>query len=123
MLNKITDPNLLITEIISGIEIVKGEKINLLDLRKIENSICDYYIVCNGNSNTHVNSIANSIQKIVSKKIHEKPFNTEGISNGEWVLMDYIDVVVHVFQTHIREYYNLEALWADAITTKIDSNY
>ncbi|MDG2396192.1 MAG: ribosome silencing factor [Flavobacteriaceae bacterium] len=123
MRNKITDPNLLITEIISGIEIVKGEKINLLDLRKIENSICDYYIVCNGNSNTHVNSIANSIQKIVSKKIHEKPFNTEGISNGEWVLMDYIDVVVHVFQTHIREYYNLEALWADAITTKIDSNY
>ena len=88
----------LIAQIILGIDEVKGQEVQLLDLRNIENTVCDYFIVCTGTSNTHVSALVGSIQKVVSKAIHEKPFHTEGLDNSEWVLMDYIDVVVHVFQ-------------------------
>ncbi len=115
--------DVLITHIIEGIENLKGEDIQLLDLRAIDNTPCDYFIVCNGNSNTQVNAIVQSIQKTVSKAIQEKPFHVEGQENAEWVLLDYVNVVVHVFQKHIRDYYNLEALWGDAKTTQIASNY
>ena len=109
----------LIINIISGIENVKGFDINLLDLRDIENTVCSYFVICTGSSNTHVNAIVNAIQKTVSKELKEKPFHTEGNVNSEWVLIDYINIVVHVFQRQIREYYNIEALWGDAKTTKI----
>ncbi|MFT5753941.1 MAG: ribosome-associated protein [Flavobacterium sp.] len=104
----------LIANIIKGIEDVKGNDINILDLRKIDNTVSDYYIICNGNSNTQVNAIVNSIQKVVSKELKDKPWHIEGSDNAEWVLMDYVNVVVHVFQKHIREYYNIEGLWGDA---------
>ena len=113
----------LILEILSGIEDVKGEKINLLDLRGIDNSFCEYFIICNGTSNTHVTAIVNSINRMVSKSIKEKPYHTEGLNNSEWVLIDFVNVVVHVFQKQIREYYNIEGLWGDAKTTNIASNY
>ena len=74
-------------------------------------------------SNTQVNAIIGSIQKVVSKELKEKPWHVEGEQNGEWVLMDYVSIVVHVFQKHIRDYYNIEALWGDAKTTSIASNY
>src|SRR5210317_1344460 len=109
----------LITTIISGIEEVKGLEINLLDLRGIENTVCDYFIICNGTSNTHVNDIVNSIQKIVSKTLKDKPWHVEGSENGEWVLLDYVNVVVHVFQKATREYYDIESLWGDAKVTHI----
>jgi ribosome-associated protein len=109
----------LITTIISGIEEVKGLEINLLDLRGIENTVCDYFIICNGTSNTHVNAIVNSIQKIVSKTLKDKPWHVEGSENGEWVLLDYVNVVVHVFQKATREYYDIESLWGDAKVTQI----
>ncbi len=112
----------LITKIIKGIKNVKGVEIDLLDLRVIENSVCDYFLICNGTSNTHVKAIVSSVQKTVSKSIKEKPFHIEGEDNGEWVLIDYIDVVVHVFQKQVREHYNLKSLWGDAISTKIVSN-
>ncbi|TYB74414.1 ribosome silencing factor [Bizionia saleffrena] len=112
----------LITSIIGGIEDVKGSEINILDLRKIENTVCDYFIVCEGNSNTQVNAIVSSVQKKVSKELKDKPWHIEGEDNAEWVLMDYVNVVVHVFQKHIREYYDIESLWGDAKTTKIESN-
>ena len=113
----------LISNIISGIENVKGLDVNLLDLRDIENTVCSYFVVCTGSSNTHVNAIVSSIQKTVSKELREKPFHTEGVDNSEWVLIDYVNIVVHVFQRQIREYYNIEGLWGDAKTTKIASNY
>tara|TARA_A100001011_G_scaffold310474_2_gene327156 strand:- start:20207 stop:20578 length:372 start_codon:yes stop_codon:yes gene_type:complete len=113
----------LISNIISGIENVKGLDVNLLDLRDIENTVCSYFVVCTGSSNTHVNAIVSSIKKTVSKELREKPFHTEGIDNSEWVLIDYVNIVVHVFQRQIREYYNIEGLWGDAKTTKIASNY
>ena len=113
----------LLANIIKGIEEVKGENIDILDLRAIDNTVCDYFVVCNGNSNTQVNAIVGSIQKIVSKELKDKPWHVEGAENGEWVLMDYVNIVVHVFQKHIREYYNIESLWGDAKITTIENKY
>lgn len=113
----------LISLILHGIEEVKGVDINLLDLREIENTVCDYFIICNGTSNTHVNAIVSSIQKTVSKAIQDKPWHVEGSDNAEWVLMDYVNVVVHVFQKHIREFYDIEGLWGDAKVTMVESSY
>ena len=113
----------LVTQIIAGIEEVKGQNIEILDLRDIENTVCDYFIICDATSNTQVNAIVNSVQKLVSKTIKEKPWHIEGSDNAEWVLMDYVHVVVHVFQKHIREYYDIEGLWGDAKSVKIESTY
>ncbi|MET1260808.1 MAG: ribosome silencing factor [Flavobacteriaceae bacterium] len=113
----------LIALILHGIEEVKGIDINLLDLREIENTVCDYFIICNGTSNTHVNAIVSSIQKTVSKSIKDKPWHIEGSDNAEWVLMDYVNVVVHVFQKHVREFYDIEGLWGDAKVTMVESSY
>lgn len=113
----------LINVILEGIEEVKGNNINILDLRKIENTVCDYFIICNGTSNTHVNAIVGSIQKTVSKSIKDKPWHVEGSENSEWILMDYVNVVVHVFQKHIREFYDIEGLWGDAKVTAIENSF
>lgn len=110
----------LIAVIIKGIDDVKGENIQLLDLRDIENTVCDYFIICSGNSNTQVNAISGSVQKVVSKEIKDKPWHVEGETNAEWVLMDYVNVVVHVFQKHIRDFYDIESLWGDAKITQIN---
>jgi len=113
----------LIALILHGIEEVKGLDINILDLREIDNTVCDYFVLCNGTSNTHVKAIVNSIQKTVSKAIHDKPWHVEGSENAEWVLMDYVNVVIHVFQKHAREYYDIEGLWGDAKVTLVESSY
>ena len=110
----------LIALILHGIEEVKGLDINLLDLREIENTVCDYFIICNGTSNTHVNAIVNSVQKSVSKASKDKPWHVEGRENGEWVLLDYINIVVHVFQPQAREFYDIEGLWGDAKMTAVE---
>jgi ribosome-associated protein len=122
MAKKKSNADELISKIISGVEGVKGIDTSLLDLRDIENTVCSYFIVCSGSSNTHVNAIVSSVQKTVSRELREKPFHTEGLDNSEWVLIDYVNIVVHVFQKHIREYYNIEELWGDAKTTQITSN-
>ena len=109
----------LIAVIFQGIEEVKGENIQLLDLRDIENTVCDYFIICSGNSNTQVKAISGSIQKTVSKQMKDKPWHIEGENNAEWVLMDYVHVVVHVFQKQIRDFYDIESLWGDAKITEI----
>lgn len=113
----------LIASILDGIEDVKGQEINILDLRELENTVCDYFIICEGTSNTQVNAIVNSIHKKVSKETKDKPWHIEGSENAEWVLMDYVNVVVHVFQKHIRAYYDIESLWGDAKTTEIKTSY
>jgi len=123
MAKKNTNSDQLITTILAGIEDVKGKEITILDLREIENTVCDYFIVCEGSSNTQVNAIVNSIQKKVSKQLKDNPWHVEGTDNAEWVLMDYVNVVVHVFQNHIREYYDIENLWGDAKTTVIETSY
>ncbi len=123
MLNNNDNASSLIDEIIKGIENVKGQEIQVMDLNNIENTPCKYFIICSGNSNTQVMAIVNSIIKKVSKKIQEKPLHTEGLEAAEWVLIDYINVVVHVFQRKTREFYNIEELWGDAKSTLVTSNY
>ncbi len=110
----------LISVIIKGIDDVKGDDIQLLDLRELENTVCDYFIICSGSSNTQVNAITGSIQKLVSKELKDKPWHVEGQNNSEWILMDYVNVVVHVFQKQIREFYDIESLWGDAKITEIN---
>ncbi len=104
----------LIDKIIEGIEEVKGQNTTIIDLREIDNAVAKYFIIADGTSNTQVNAIADSIRKTVSKSLHEKPWHVEGEENSEWILIDYIDVVAHVMQKPVREYYNLEELWGDA---------
>ena len=105
--------------VINGILEVKGKNVSLLDLTKIQNRVCDYFIICQADSTTQVNAIANSVVETVKKETGERPYKSEGFENSEWILVDYVTVVVHIFQSHIREFYKLEALWADAEETKI----
>ena len=123
MAKKEINNDILLANIIKGIEEVKGNDIDILDLRALENTVCDYFVICNGNSNTQVNAIVNSIQKLVSKELKDKPWHVEGAEVSDWVLMDYVHIVVHVFQKHIREYYNIESLWGDAKITSIENKY
>ena len=104
----------LVNLVKKGIEEKKGEEIVTLDIYKINPSVCDYFVICHGNSNTQVAAIAEEVQKIVKKEMGEKPFHVEGIRNAEWVLIDFVDVVVHIFQKEFRSFYDLEHLWADA---------
>ena len=121
MAKKTINNDVLLANIIKGIEEVKGNDIDILDLRGIDNSVCDYFVICNGNSNTQVNAIVGSVQKGVSKELKDKPWHVEGTDNAEWVLMDYVSIVVHVFQKEIREYYNIEGLWGDAKITSLEN--
>lgn len=123
MQKKLAETDQLITQILQGIEDVKGRDIEILDLRDIENTVCDYFILCNGTSKTHVNAIVNSIEKSVLENLREKPWHIEGgpQTNSEWILMDYVNVVVHVFQRHIRDFYDIEGLWGDAKSIKIEA--
>ena len=114
--------NKLIEKIVIGISEVKGQDIEMIDLRKIENRICDFYIVCSGNSNTHVSAILESVKRKVSKNLKEKPSHTEGEENAEWILLDYINVVVHIFQKPVRDFYRIEELWGDCKINTIPIN-
>ncbi|PIX33126.1 MAG: ribosome silencing factor, partial [Bacteroidetes bacterium CG_4_8_14_3_um_filter_31_14] len=88
-----------------------------IDLRSITSRVCDYFIICNADSNVHVQSIARGVEDIVKKELSEKPYSKEGLKNSQWVLLDYVSIVVHVLETSFREYYNIEGLWADAKIT------
>jgi ribosome-associated protein len=114
------DPNKKLADaVVEGILEVKGRNISVLDLRGIHNRVCDYFIICQADSNTQVNAIAGSVSEIVKKRTGERPYRSEGFENSEWILVDYVTVVVHIFQTQIRNFYNLESLWADAEVTEI----
>lgn len=107
--------------IIKGIEEKKGNEIVLLDLREISSAVCDFFIICHGNSDTQVKSIAESIEDEVRIQLSEKPWHVEGKDNAEWILLDYSNVVVHIFQKNTRDFFKLEDLWADAKATYIKS--
>ena len=108
------ESDVLAKVIIKVIKQHKGKEVVSLDLREIETAICDFFIICHGTSSTHLSSIVDNVRKDVSKLMKEKPWHTEGESNKEWILMDYFDVVVHVFNQEKRDFYKLENLWADA---------
>lgn len=106
--------NKLVDAVVDSIEDIKGENITILDLKEIDNAVSEYFIICNGNSNTQVSAIAANIEKKVRNTIKERPIHVEGTENAQWILLDYGNVVVHVFQKHIREFYDLESMWGDA---------
>ena len=106
--------DILANVIIEGMQENKAKEIVSLNLKKIETAVCDYFIICHGTSNTHVSAIADSIIDETIKTLKDKPFNREGLENGEWVLLDYGNVVAHVFQRETRGFYNIEKLWGDA---------
>jgi ribosome-associated protein len=106
--------NKTVQAVVKGIQEKKGKDIVCLDLRKIKNAVCDWFIVCHGDSTTQVDAIADSVVEETRKETGEKPWHQEGKENALWVLIDYVDVVVHVFEKEAREFYGLESLWADA---------
>jgi ribosome-associated protein len=119
---KAKSESLILAEtIIDGILDKKGKNVISLDLSKVNNSICNFFIICHGTSRTQVEAIADSIEDKVRIKLKEKPWHREGLENAEWVLLDYVDVVAHIFQEKTREFYQLESLWADAEQKKIES--
>ncbi|MEO8793861.1 MAG: ribosome silencing factor [Daejeonella sp.] len=100
--------------VVHGIQEKKGNDIVRLDLRNIHSSVADYFVVCHADSSTQVKAIAASVEEEVYKALKEEPRRKEGLQHGEWILLDYIDVVVHIFKTDKREFYGIEDLWGDA---------
>jgi ribosome-associated protein len=113
--NKTTSQSTNISEVIvHGIQEKKGNDIVRLDLRNIHSSVADYFVVTHAESSTQVKAIANSVEEEVFKALGIEPFRKEGFQNAEWILLDYFDVVVHIFKTDKREFYGIEDLWGDA---------
>lgn len=106
--------------IIQGIQDKKGHNIVVIDLRGFDSAVTDFFVVCHGDSSTQVEAIAKSIRDVVLDNLHQKPWHEEGKTNAEWVLLDYVDVVAHVFYRDAREFYNIEDLWGDAPIEKIE---
>lgn len=107
--------------IVKGMQEKKATDIVVLDLRKVKNAVADFFILCSGNSDKQLDAIADSIDAEVSKTLKENPWHIEGKNNKEWMLLDYIDVVAHVFKKDRREFYALEKLWGDAEIIEINS--
>ena len=100
--------------VIHGIQEKKGKEIIRLDLRNIHSSVVDYFVICHADSPVQVRAIASSVEEEVYKALKQDPWKKEGLQNGEWVLLDYVDVVVHIFRTDKRQHYGIEDLWGDA---------
>ncbi|MCX6258508.1 MAG: ribosome silencing factor [Bacteroidia bacterium] len=112
-----SNPADLLAAIITGIHKKKGLDIISIDFSGLKETVCDYFVICHGDSSTHVNAIAESVDENVKTEMKEKPWSKEGFENSQWILLDYANIVVHIFQKPYRGFYNLENLWADGITT------
>ena len=109
----------LVESIVKGIQEKKGTNIVVADLRGIDGTICDYFVICQGSSPTQVDAIADSVEEVARVEAGEKPVKIDGLANAEWVAMDYTDVLVHIFLPELRQYYSLEDLWSDATITSV----
>jgi ribosome-associated protein len=115
MSHKTTTPTEILTDVvIEGLKDKKGLSITRMDLRKVPGAITDYFVICTGTSDRHVQALAESVEDTVRKELKDKPISREGTQLGEWVLLDYVDVVVHVFLEEKRRFYDIEGLWGDA---------
>ncbi|PWG81119.1 ribosome silencing factor [Pararcticibacter amylolyticus] len=113
--NKVINESTYLSELaIHGMQEKKGNEIVRLDLRNIHSSVADYFVVCHAESATQVKAIARSVEEEVYKVSGQFPHRVEGLEHGEWILLDYIDVIVHVFKTDKRQFYGIEELWGDA---------
>ncbi len=111
----------LINAIIEGIQKVKGLNILLMDLRNTGNTECSYFVICDGTSTTQTESIARSVEDTVKELTGDSAWHTDGYQNAQWILLDYTNIMVHVFQKEIRDIYKIEELWADAQITNYSS--
>ena len=109
----------LLESIISGIQEKKGKNIITIDLRGIPGVICDYFVICEGNTTPQVAAIAESVEHIVKTNIQESPIRVQGQQLAEWIGIDYGDIIVHIFLPELRSYYNIDNLWSDAKSEKI----
>src|SRR4051812_6016140 len=113
--SKVINESAYISElVIHGIQEKKGNEIVRLDLRNIQSSVTDYFVICHAESSTQVKAICSSVEEEVYKGLGLEPWRKEGLEHAEWVLLDYIDVVVHIFKTDKRQFYGIEELWGDA---------
>ncbi len=110
----------LVDAIVHGLQEIKGKDIVVLNLEKIPNAVCNKFIICHGDSNVQVEALANSVEKQTREILKERPLHREGVANAEWIILDYFNVVVHIFQKETRSFYDLEKLWADAEVETID---
>lgn len=108
--------------IVKGMQEKKASDIVILDLRKLNNAIADFFVICSGSSDKQLDAIADSVDEQVYKALKENPWHIEGKNNKEWMLLDYTNVVAHIFRKDRREFYALERLWGDAGITEIDEN-
>jgi ribosome-associated protein len=109
----------LLDIVVQGMQELKAKNIVILDLRKLESAMADYFVIASGSSSTHVEAIANSVEKFTEELMDESPRRVEGKRNGKWVLMDYFNTIVHVFDEETRDFYALEQLWGDGEITRI----
>jgi ribosome-associated protein len=116
---KLTASDALVTLIVQGMQEKKATSITIMDLRKLKSAVTDYFVICSANSDTQVDAIMDSVYEEVKKAIGQSPWQQEGQQNREWVLLDYVDVVVHIFRKDRRRFYALEELWGDADLTEI----
>lgn len=114
---------LIVKNIVEGIQEKKGRKIVIVNMSELQDSPCNYFVICEGDSRMHVNTIANSVKDWVRDTIQIKPYAIDGLENGEWVAMDYGQIIVHVFQRAAREFYDIEHLWEDAKLTEVEDLY
>ncbi|TFF36524.1 ribosome silencing factor [Mucilaginibacter psychrotolerans] len=113
--SKVINESTYISELaIHGMQEKKGNELVRLDLRNIKSSVADYFVICHADSATQVKAIANSVEDEIYKAMQQDPWRKEGLEHGEWILLDYVDVVIHIFRTDKREYYGVEDLWGDA---------
>ena len=117
---KQADSEKLSKAIVSGMQEKKASEIVVMDLREIKNAVADFFIVCSGSSDKQMDAIAGSIDDEVFKKLKENPWQMEGRSNKEWVILDYINVVAHIFRKDRRQFYSIEKLWGDAKITEVE---
>jgi ribosome-associated protein len=114
------DSEKLSKAVVKGMQEKKATDIVVLDLRNVKNAIADFFILCSGGSDKQLDAISESIDEEVYKAVKENPWHTEGKNNKEWMLLDYINVVAHVFRKDRRQFYALEKLWGDAEITEIE---
>ena len=115
------EKNELLQSIIEGIQEKKGKNISAIELKGISGTICDYFVICEGNSPTQVSALAGSIEEIVKKNTRENPKRVHGQQQAEWIGMDYGNVIVHIFLPELRAFYNIDTLWEDALSEQIPS--
>lgn len=118
-LNSDIDSKTLCDAIVEGMQENKAKNIVVLDLRNISSAVTDFFVICSGDSTTQVDGICNTVTRHTRKALQEKPWHQEGKTNSEWILLDYVSVVAHIFYKDARGFYELEDLWSDAIRTDI----